>query len=506
MSKIESERNIVAAVTDHNTDKYSLLEKVLELSRFFEILDERRENSGKPKKDFKIVIKPNISMMLRRSDVGTYTDPFLVIHLLRLLLKRGYENLSVVESQNLYGNWFENRGVLQVAARAGYFEETKLPSFQNQTRADIWVKGGGIEAKVPLIDMTFEAVPCDFGGQAGKVLVGKAWIEADFRINFAKLKSHFYSCYTLAIKNIYGCLPLQDKVREYHCRHVVGPWTAHLIKTFPVHFSIGDGYSSADGWLGVKIKAIGIKPHTIIAGADIMAVDDFGAKLIKIDPEKSIMFSELKRLIPLRPYQVAGNASWPQPWRNSPYFIARFCILLESSASLMDYTGSLATGGYDPCFPHKKASKGLIKRLLYYLTVPVNFLSDLGIAKLRIREKFFARKLKKYKEKLPVIASSDFLLSRLAFLGVEELEKLASFLKKGLEGQPSLSGHYIVCNNREFVFPSRLTTANLAVKDILVQIQNQRLDVKALVNELEIIEKLYPSLFGGDNKYSYCYR
>jgi len=506
MPEKETDRNIVAAVTDHDLDKYSLLEKVLELSGFFETLDAAWKNSHKTKKDFKVVVKPNITMMLRRSDVGTYTDPFLVIHLLRLLLKRGYENLTVVESQNLYGNWFENRGVLQIAARMGYFEESKIASFSGKARADISIKGEGLDAKVPLVDMTFEKTLHDFGPPIGEIPVGKAWIDADFRINFAKMKSHFYSVYTLAIKNIYGCLPHQDKVREYHCKQVVGPWTAQMIKAFPVDFSIVDGYTSADGWLGVKIKAIGIKSHTMIAGEDIMAMDDFGARLMRIDPENSIMFTELKKLMPFRPYQVVGSASWPKSWRNSPYFFTLFSMLIERNAWIMDYSGSLATGGYDPCFPHKKINKGLVKRLLYLLTVPANFLSDLGIARLRIREKLFVGRLKKYAKKIPVIANSEFLLSRLCFLGPEDLQRLLSLLKQGLDSETVFNGHYFICGGREYPFPARLSIANLAVKDILAHIQDQRLDLKALAIELEEIEKLYPKLFGGDQKYSYCYR
>ncbi|MBU2488580.1 MAG: hypothetical protein KKA60_04240, partial [Proteobacteria bacterium] len=81
--------NLVAAVTDCEGDKYALLEDVLEKARFFEILDQAQKASGKSREAFSIAVKSNISMMLRRADVGTYMDPFLVIHLLRLLLQKG---------------------------------------------------------------------------------------------------------------------------------------------------------------------------------------------------------------------------------------------------------------------------------------------------------------------------------------------------------------------------------------------------------------------------------
>jgi hypothetical protein len=119
-------------------------------------------------------------MMLRRSDVGIYTDPFLVIHLLRLLMKKGYSNLRVVESQNLFGNWFNNRSVVQVGARAGYVDESLLLTYKEEKSASIQVRGDGVVADVPLVDLTKDMVPYDFGPPVGKIPVGRSWVEADF--------------------------------------------------------------------------------------------------------------------------------------------------------------------------------------------------------------------------------------------------------------------------------------------------------------------------------------
>ncbi len=496
--------NTVAAFTDHEIDKYSLLEKVLEHSSFFKVLDQAWEKSTKEKSGFKIAVKPNISMMLRRSDVGTYTDPLLVIHLLRLLLQRGYSSLAVVESRNLYGNWFENRSVAQVAARAGYLDEETINSYQDGKNYFIRVRGSGVDEKVPLIDLTLDATSCDLGEPVGEIKVGMAWVKADFRINFAKMKTHFYSDYTLAIKNIYGCLPEQDKVREYHCMRVVGLWTALLIRAFPVHFSIVDAYSSADGWLGVKMKAICKKPHTIIAGADITAVDHFGAGLMGVKPEKSIMYSALSDLMPLKPYQVKGNASRPNPWRNSPHIFALFSRLIESNANTMDFAGSLATGGYDKCFPHARAARGILKKILYCLTIPVNLLSDIGVLKLRIREKLFMRKLKALKDRIPLISSSKEIISALTFLCPEDMERLAKAIEAGI-GEPAFSGHYIFIEGREIPFPARLSTANMAAVEIIKHVKQKDIDPVRFAGELRTLKTLYHENFGRDNKYPYCY-
>ena len=497
--------NLVVAMTDHDLDKYSLLEKVLREADFFGVLSEHQKQSGIKQKDFKIVIKPNITMLLRRSDVGIYTDPFLAIHLLRLLRQKGYENLAVVESQNLYGNWFENRGVVQIATRAGYFDETETDFSRARDREMVRVRGGGVDASVPLIDLTLERAPHDFGEPVGKIELGKTWMEADFRINFAKMKTHFYSDYSLAIKNIYGCLPLQDKVRGYHCRRVVGKWTALVIRDFPVHFSIVDGYSAADGWLGVKIKAVARKPHTLLAGADIQAVDHFGARLLKLEPEKSIMYRELMSLTPPASYRVVGDHQPVKPWRNSPHLLALFCQVIEANANIMDFSGSLATGGYDPCFPHESSNQGPLKRLLYYLSLPMNFFSDLGFAKLRWKEYLVSKKIRKYRNQLPVISGSEYLCKRLTFFGPEDLEFLIKVLEPGIPEEISFSGHYLFLDGREIPFPARLSTTNLAVVEMLRHLQPQRLEKRGLLDELRLIKRLFAELPGSESGYPYCF-
>ena len=59
-------------------DKFKLLDKVLEQTRFFEILDQRFKETGKSRKDFSVVIKPNFMFLHHKKDITTYTDPELV--------------------------------------------------------------------------------------------------------------------------------------------------------------------------------------------------------------------------------------------------------------------------------------------------------------------------------------------------------------------------------------------------------------------------------------------
>ena len=498
--------NIVVANTDHEQDPYQLFERTLEEAGFLQALKNVWQISGKEKADFFIVIKPNISMMLRRADIGTYTDTFLVIHLLRLLLADGYTRLAVVESGNLYGNWFENRSVIQVAARAGYFEESMIEQYQGEVSRDIHVRGDGVNALVPLIDLGLDTVSHDFGDVSAPV--GRVWSEADFRIGISGLKTHFYSYYTAAIKNIYGCLPEQDKVTAYHCKRRVGPWTARLIIDFPVHYSIVAAYSAADGWMGVKMKAVFAKPHTVIAGDDIQAVDDACARLIGLLPEKSIMYRSLAAIKPPGPYRLKGNAGPFKPWRNVPPLLPIFSWLIEANANVMDFGGSVATGGNDDCFPVKQSSRGLLKTPLFYASFPVSFFCDIGIVRLNFRRSRFFRKLRRTGGETPFIMKHGFITERLEFFAHDDMRMLIDVACREPKEKIACSGHYLFIGDQQIVVRSRFFVAVLAAVEILNYIRESCCceGFVHLAEDLSMLLKLHPRLFDQNRPYPFCYR
>ena len=89
-----------------------------------------------------------------------------------------------------------------------------------------------------IVDLTEEMVPYDYGGRLGKHFVGPTWRDADFRISFAKNKTHTFCHYTLTLKNIYGTLPMQDKLKEYHTKREYDWPTIETMKHFWVHFGL----------------------------------------------------------------------------------------------------------------------------------------------------------------------------------------------------------------------------------------------------------------------------
>jgi uncharacterized protein (DUF362 family) len=107
--------------------------------------------------------------------------------------------------------------------------------------------------------------------------VPTSWRDADFRISFAKNKTHAYAYYSLAIKNVYGALPLAAKFKEYHCKRDIYKTTMEYLQAFPVHFALIDAYLSADGPFGVFADPLPNPTRTIIGGANLVAVDWVGA-------------------------------------------------------------------------------------------------------------------------------------------------------------------------------------------------------------------------------------
>jgi len=57
-----------------------------------------------------------------------------------------------------------------------------------------------------IIDLSEDLEDFQYSGKLGKHYVNREWKNADFRISFAKNKTHVYAYYTLTIKNIYGAL------------------------------------------------------------------------------------------------------------------------------------------------------------------------------------------------------------------------------------------------------------------------------------------------------------
>ena len=337
----------VAAI--RGDDPLEALDGVLEATGFDNLLDQKLRASGKAAAEFRIAIKPNFMFAYDKRDRSTYTDPEWVGHLVRHLRARGFAAIFVVEAQSTYGEYFDQRSVREMADYLGY-----------DGRA-------GYE----VVDMTLDAGESqDLGTWLGEHPVSKIWKSADFRISFAKNKTHSYAFYSLTLKNIYGALPLANKFREYHCRRDIYHTAIEYLAAFPVDFGLVDGWLSADGPFGVFASAAPKPTHTILGGADLVAVDWVGASKMGIDPLLSPHMQLAVARFGKPEIHFIGDGNPYRPWLNVPAALTvaanqgmdaeyRFGNLLYSVAAQMDETHF-----------HRKHDAWNVK-LLRFFTVPL---------------------------------------------------------------------------------------------------------------------------------------
>jgi uncharacterized protein (DUF362 family) len=342
---INNEKTKVVCIFDE--DKFRALDQVLEKTEFYDVLEKKWKASGKKKDDFLIAVKPNFMMTYNKLDESTYTDPQLVEYLLNELYKRGYQRLSLVESRNTYGLYFEKREVEEVARYVGY-------QGKNYT----------------IHDLTQETEEFDYGGPLGRHYVGRTWRDADFRISFAKNKTHSFCYYTLTLKNIYGTLPLENKLREYHKKREFDWPTIESLKHFPVHYGLVDAFVSADGPMGVISDVRPNETKTLIGGEKLVAVDWVGAQKMGLNPLKSrfmkIAVHEFGS--PEGKIELIGNDISYRPWKNVPTFLADVLALAEELWVLSHSLMSTFIFAED-YFPRKPMS--IVFRFFRWLSLPI---------------------------------------------------------------------------------------------------------------------------------------
>jgi uncharacterized protein (DUF362 family) len=329
-------------------DRFRALDRVIEATGFMAALAKAQVESGKSNDEFSIVIKPNFSFMYSLSDISTFTDPRLVEHLVDRIYEKGYRNISVVEAQSTYTVFFTNRDVPTLARYIG-------------------LKGG----KYKIVDLSENTVPFDYGGTLGRHEVHPAWRDADFRISFAKNKTHSYAFYTLTIKNIYGALPRKNKFKHYHCNKDLGIFapTIDYIEAFPIHFGFIDAYFSADGPFGIFADTEPNFTSTLIGGDNIVAVDWVGASKMGYDP----LISEYMRLAVERfgkpAIRLHGDHSPYPNWKNVPEIISKAAFgIMDRDFVFGDFLYS-AAATMDPFFHFTPDETG--RKIARLLTEPV---------------------------------------------------------------------------------------------------------------------------------------
>ncbi len=343
-------------------DKKELLHKVIQETNFIASLEKKAAELGKSKDELRIAIKPNFMFLYNKEDHTTYTDPLLIEELIDKIYAGGFRHIDVVEAQSTLGEYFKNRDVRSVAKYIGLAGNHKYNIVD--LTADGWIYPdppfAGPLNKDSVSDIS-EGHP-----------VPEAWADADYRISFAKNKSHCYAYYTLTMKNIYGALPYKNKFKEYHCDRDIYNTTIEYITHYPLHFGFIDAYVSADGPFGIFADKTPNYTRTIIGGENIVAVDWVGASKMGLNPMISeYMQAGVKRFGKPR-IDLVGDLKDEvyEPWENTPQSLS---WLLNSFLDKHHQIGNLFYSSFsnmdENAFPRKE-DKWFIK-LGRFLNKPI---------------------------------------------------------------------------------------------------------------------------------------
>ena len=334
MTTIDVQSHYTKAATVHlmtGTDKLRTLQEAMDASGFLPHVHSWYTRSGKSKQDFTIAIKPNImTASVKEHPSPVYTDPAMVEFLIGALRQDGFTDIAVVEARNVYDYSYTGRDVASVATLVGYTCD-----------------GYRIE------DLSEQKIPWEYGGVLGSHTVGRTWKEADYRISFAKNKTHWQCYYTGTMKNVYGCLPEWDKMRHYHGKNrEFFECCVLILEQFPVHFGFLDAWVSGDGFSGHVRDAKPNHTNTIFASDNIFALDWVMGEKMRVSPEKNSVLKEaMRRWGPLGNITRVGDMTPWSPWTNVQPFVVAALDVLEELYCVSRFFSRAFAERQDPRFP-----------------------------------------------------------------------------------------------------------------------------------------------------------
>lgn len=208
----------------------------------------------------RVLLKPNL-LIGRAPEKCVNTHPAVVKAVAQLVLEAG--------AQPVIGDSPQMGSALKVAEKCGIGEVAR-------------------ELGIEIVE--FE--PVEVKHPAGKFFkrftVGKAVLEADTIINLPKLKTHGLTYLTLAVKNIFGCIPGARKA-QWHVKTAEQGNICFARMLLDLCTLVNPALSIVDGIIGMEGKGPGFgDPRDlglIITGTDAVAVDAVIAKLIGVPPE-----------------------------------------------------------------------------------------------------------------------------------------------------------------------------------------------------------------------------
>ncbi len=156
----------------------------------------------------------------------------------------------------------------------------------------------------------------------------------------------------LTLKNVYGCLPLQDKIKEYHQLREFDWPTIELLKHAPCHYGLIDAIWSADGLMGAVSDSTPKHTRTIIGGENLLAVDWVGAKKMGLEPYDSRILALAETAFGMPEVEWVGDHSGYEGWVNVPGFMDEVMDITEEFGPFPNWAWSISID-MDAAFPRK---------------------------------------------------------------------------------------------------------------------------------------------------------
>ncbi len=280
-------------------EKCSVFRRMLDECGLEEMLRQRAATLGKQAENLRIVIKPSFMLGYARKDGSIITDAELLRELANFLRERGWRNAVLVESANIYDQFFEHRTVQEVA---NYF--------------------GMGECGLPLVDASNDQVPHAYFRGMAQNTISRSWKEADFRVSFGKMRSHPIEMAYLTIGNLEWmggrCDEFLFVERQAHRETAL----MMLLDGFPPDFALLDAYQQAsDGLVGVMGCPHPPSPRRVYAGADALSVDLVAARHMGVqEPELTNILRAACHWFgdPRERIEVVGKNEKLEKWRG-PY-------------------------------------------------------------------------------------------------------------------------------------------------------------------------------------------
>lgn len=265
-NRIGSGGRVVVLEGKSSGEKRDVFRRVLEESKLEEKLAQKAAALGKKAPELRIVVKPSFMLGYAKKDRSIITDAELLRELADYLRERGFGNAVIVESANIYDQFFGHRSVGEVAA---YF--------------------GMNECGLPIVDASNDQVEHAYFRGMAQNTISRSWKEADFRISFGKMRSHPIEMAYLTIGNLEWmggrCDEFLFVERQAHRETAL----MMLLDGFPPDFVFLDAYDQAsDGLVGVMGCPRPQSPRRVYAGEDALAVDLVAARHMGVrEPEQT---------------------------------------------------------------------------------------------------------------------------------------------------------------------------------------------------------------------------